>query len=97
MTWKIQRSGSTYWAPVPEEGLIEKTDYRSSPEDVVVAPGIVAARVLVELVGAGVVLDNVASGSLLDVHALVGVGRNGVPAHDVVVRLVLAVCPLFIL
>lgn len=70
--------------------------FGASPEDVAVTPGVVAAGVLVELVAARVVLDDVAGGSLLDVHALVAVCRDGVPAHGVVVRLVLAVGPLVI-
>lgn len=55
-----------------------------APENVVIPPGAVAARILVELLPALVVLDDVAVSPLLDVHAFVAVWRHGVAAHHVV-------------
>lgn len=64
------------------------------PEDVAVAPGVVAAGLRVELVAAGVPLDYVSGGALLDVYALVSAGGDAVPPHGVVVGVVGAVGPL---
>ena len=67
---------------------------RRLPEGVAVAARVVATGVWVELIAAGVVLDDVPRGSLLDVHALVAVGGYTVPFHNVVVAFIGSVAPL---
>ena len=64
------------------------------PEGVAIPARVVASGNRVELVAAGVVLDHVLRGSLLDVHALVAVGGNAIRFHKVVVTFVGAVAPL---
>ena len=61
------------------------------PDGVAVAPGTVAPRVYVALLGARVVLDQVAGRTLLDLDALVPAGEDDVLAHQVVVALVRSV------
>ena len=61
------------------------------PEGVGVTPGAEATRLQVELVGAHVVFHHVAGRSLLHLHALVPVRRDGVAANPVAVTPVLSV------
>lgn len=64
------------------------------PDCVVVAPGAVASGLGVELVGTGVVFDQVPGRTFLDLDALVAAGRYGVPVDPVSVASILPIFPL---
>ena len=64
------------------------------PDCVFIAPGAVAPGLGVELVGTGIVLDQVPGRAFLDLDALVAAGRYGVPVDPVSITSVLPVPPL---
>ena len=67
-----------------------------SPEGVAVAPRAEAAGVHVHLALAGVLLHDDAGRALLDVHALVAVGGDDVPADEDVAAAIRSVIPLLL-